>query len=119
MRLRTATALLALCIAGCGAAPAARVPDGRFTVTLDDYMLQPQAIRVPAGPLTVTIVNRGRIAHAFALRSGATATVLRMSAIKPGERASRSFRLAHGHYRMLCPIANHEELGMWGTLVVR
>ena len=44
--------------------------------------------------------------------------MLRIPTIKPGERASRDFQLAAGNYTMFCAIANHEELGMSGTLTV-
>jgi plastocyanin len=114
-----ALAALAVALSACGgAAPVAARPDGRFTVALDDFYLSPQSIRVPAGRLQVTVVNKGRIAHSFRLRAGADNQVLKISAIKPGVSFTRSFRLAPGRYTMFCAIGNHEELGMHGTLVV-
>jgi plastocyanin len=118
---RTFLALVssALALAACGdAGPAVRERGATFTVTLDDYLLRPQSIRVPKRQgLTVTVVNRGRLGHTFRIRS-VNHTVLRLTTIEPGEQRSRSFRLAAGSYRMFCALSNHEELGMHGTLVV-
>jgi plastocyanin len=106
-------------IAGCGdAGPTVRVEGTTFTVVLDDYLMRPQNIRVPSGRrLTVTVVNRGRIGHTFRIRSP-NQNVLVVPTLPPGESASRRFRLAPGGYELYCALANHEELGMHGTLTV-
>jgi plastocyanin len=115
-----ALALVALAVAGCGdAGPSVRERTPNFSVTLDEYYMRPQEIRVPKGRrLTVTIVNRGRLGHTFRIRSE-NRNVLVEPTIKPGERRQRrGFRLAAGNYRMYCVLANHEELGMYGELTV-
>jgi plastocyanin len=116
---RTFLALAALALAGCGGGgPTVREPTGRFAVTLDDYLIRPQQLRVPKRvPLTVTVVNHGRLGHTFRIRS-ANHTVLKLTTIPPGGKASRTFKLAPGRYTMFCALSNHEELGMSGTLVV-
>jgi plastocyanin len=120
-RTRTSLALLATAAAlatACGNGTTTREPTGAFTVTLDDYLIRPQQIRVPKNePLTVTVVNHGRLGHTFRLRS-ANHVVLKLTTIPPGGRAQRTFRLAAGSYTMFCALSNHEELGMHGTLVV-
>jgi plastocyanin len=65
----------------------------------------------------VAVTNRGRLGHAFRIR-GKNRNVLSITTIEPGETKSRSRRLARGTYTMYCVLANHEELGMYGTLVV-
>jgi plastocyanin len=115
-----ALALLAL-LAGCGGQPKiVRERATTFTVTLDDYLIRPQRLSVPGGRrLTVTVVNRGRLGHTFRLRS-TNHTVLKLTTIAPGaSKTSRPFKLAPGSYTMFCALANHEELGMSGTLIVR
>ncbi len=118
-RATLALAIAALLVAGCGdAGPSVRTRSTSFTVTLDDYLIRPQTLRVPKGKrLTVTVANRGRLGHTFRIRS-ANHNVLRFTTIQPGERASRSFELGAGTYTMFCVLGNHEELGMRGTLTV-
>ena len=122
MRFRTRTlavlATTALAMTACGGEQPVRVSSTTFDVTLDDYLIRPQQLRVPAGErLTVRATNRGRLGHTFRIRKGER-NVLRFTTIRPGERASRSFNLAPGTYETYCALANHEELGMHGTLTV-
>jgi plastocyanin len=125
MRTRTATllaAFAALALAsGCGGTGApVRTDATSFTITLDDYLIRPQEITVPAGKrLTVTIVNRGRLGHTLRLRRGSGADVFQQGTIRPGRRVTRRLRPKPGTYTMYCAIANHEELGMHGTFEVR
>jgi plastocyanin len=117
---RTLACLLAtvLVTGGCGGTPTVRERTGSFAVTLDEYLIRPQRVRVPKGEtLTVTVLNRGRLGHTFRVRS-ANHTVLKVTTIPPGGQGRRSFKLAAGRYTMFCALANHEELGMSGTLVV-
>ena len=116
---RTLSLVLAAALAasGCGGAKAVRDASD-FNVTLDDYLIRPQKIRVPKGErLTVTVHNAGRLGHTFRLRS-ANHVVLALTTIPPNGTKSRSFKLAAGSYTMFCALSNHEELGMSGTLVV-
>jgi plastocyanin len=123
MRLRTPTPValvaIALTVSGCGSAGApVRERGTSFTVTLDDFLIRPQELRVPKGKrLTLTVVNRGRLAHTLRIR-GATKNVLAFTAIRPGESKTRAFSPAAGTYTMYCVLANHEELGLYGKLTV-
>ncbi len=118
-RAALAAALAALAAAGCGERPpAVRESAPRVTITLDDFLIRPQTVSVPRGTLTITVVNRGRLGHTFRVRGGVH-NVLKITTLKPGARTSRSVRLAPGAYTMYCALANHEELGMHGTLVIR
>jgi uncharacterized cupredoxin-like copper-binding protein len=122
-RTRTPLALAAVALtalAGCGdAGPTVSERGTSFTITLDDYLIRPQDLSVPGGRrLTVTVVNRGRLGHTFRIRSP-NQNVLVVPTTRPGASASRRFRLAPGRYEMYCALANHEELGMNGTLTVR
>jgi plastocyanin len=111
--------LIAVALAGCGGdEPSARARGGRVAIVLDDFSIRPQTIRARARPLTFTIENRGRIGHNFHLRRGA-GEPLEVTTIFPGEAKSDTVTLARGDYRMVCTVSNHEELGMYGTLVVR
>ena len=111
--------LCALALAACGGSGAAvREPSGTFNVTLDDYLIRPQSIHVPSGRLKLTVTNRGRLGHTLRVRTKTDRNVLAFTTIQPGESKTRSFKLSRGTYTMYCVLANHEELGMYGTLVV-
>lgn len=104
---------------GCGGdEPPTRARDGRVTVALDEFLYAPQALRAPSGELTFALSNRGRVGHTFRLRREGRLYV-KVPTLKPGERERVSRRLEPGAYRFFCAIANHEELGMHGSLVVR
>jgi plastocyanin len=123
-RTRTliAFALCALAAPACGGdAPATRERSRSFTIRLDDYLIRPQRLSAPGGrELSLTVANRGRLGHTLRIRTPRTGkNVLSFTTIEPGESKSRRFRLARGTYRTYCVLANHEELGMYGTLVVR
>ena len=115
----TLVALSGLALAACGGSETpVRERTGSFNVALDDYLIRPQDLQVPNGRrLTVSATNRGRLGHTFRIRA-ATRNVLAITTIEPGETKSRSFRLKAGTYTMYCVLANHEELGMYGTLRV-
>ena len=111
--------LCALTLAACGGSEAAvRERSGKAAVTLDDYLIRPQTISVPRGAVTFTVTNRGRLGHTFRIR-GRTKNVLVMQTLEPGETKTETRKLGKGKYTMYCVLANHEELGMHGTLVVR
>lgn len=109
--------MCALALAACGGSAATVREPAKFAVTLDDYLIRPQKLRVPSGDLTVTVTNRGRLGHTFRIR-GKSRNVLAFTTLEPGETKSRNFKLKRGTYTMYCVLANHEELGMYGTLVV-
>jgi uncharacterized cupredoxin-like copper-binding protein len=120
MPLRLVTVLALLALAGCGSAGApVRTSDTSFTITLDDFTIRPQTLRVPKGKrLTVTVKNEGRLGHTFRLRTKSGANVLAFTTIRPGDSKTRSFNQSPGNFTMYCVLANHEELGMRGRLTV-
>jgi plastocyanin len=121
MPLACAIAVLAaaLLITGCGGAePVARAQNGRVGVRLDEYLIEPQDVSVPAGRVTFDVVDHGRLRHSFRLW-GAGGEPVAVKSLFPGDSATRTAVLAPGEYRMVCTIMNHAELGMTGRLVVR
>ena len=108
MRLRTPTpavlVAIALTVTGCGSAGApVRERGASFTVTLDDYLIRPQELRVPKGRrLTITVVNRGRLGHALRIR-GATKNILAFTTIRPGESKTRSVQPRARHLHDVLP----------------
>jgi plastocyanin len=118
-RLVPACLAAALLAAGCGdrsTQVAAR--DGAVTLVQTDFRFTPQAVRARPGPLEVRLVNRGRLPHNLRVQRGGRDWIA-VAALQPGERASVRARLPAGDYKILCTLANHAELGMYGTLTVR
>jgi plastocyanin len=114
-----AAALAALALGGCGGPPAVVEPrGGRVELELDDFLIRPQSARAPAGRLTFVVSNRGRLPHNFRVR-GRSGDPVQITTLLPGERGSETVTLRRGDYKMLCSVANHEQLGMTGRLVVR
>ena len=113
-------ALSAAALPACGSAePEARARDGRIAVALDDFRYRPQQIQASPGRIRFGLVNRGRLAHTFRLERGEDKIVAKVSSLLPGDRARKAVRVRTGTYRFFCALSNHEELGMYGTLVVK
>jgi plastocyanin len=115
----------AVLLAGCAGGGDPVTVEGRtLRVRLTEYQLEPQDVRVRAGRLRLVAVNRGRLTHNVRLeredpddreRPGEELGGTRTS--QPGDDVSGTIaNLPPGEYRMFCSIANHDDLGMYGTL---
>lgn len=114
---------LALVVGGALAArggqpPAVRPNDGRIAIAMRDFRFEPQRVRARAGNLTFELHNRGRLAHTFRVL-GKEGEVIAEPSLRPGERRTVTKRLKRGRYRIFDALSNYEELGMYGSLVVR
>jgi plastocyanin len=112
--------MLPLLLAGCGADEPApvRAKDDAVALKVEDFRYVPQNLTASPGRLTVALTNRGRLAHTFRVERKNT-IVAKVSSLLPGDRDSTSFKVRKGEYRFFCALSNHEELGMYGTLVVK
>jgi plastocyanin len=127
LRVLIAGLVTAALLAGCGDEPV-RIESRTLSIKLDEYRLMPQDVVVEAGRLRLVATNVGRTTHnlkvvkrdAEDLESlpeeiGGTRTA------QPGESDTITFEakdLPPGEYRMVCTIANHDDLGQYGTLIV-
>jgi plastocyanin len=123
VRFATLAALacaLATAASGCGDdQPTTQTAvGGLMTMFEHDFYFDPQTVHAKPGRLTLQIVNRGRIPHNFRIEK-ASREVGRTSALKPGQSGRVTVRLTRGDYHYFCSVGNHEELGLYGTLVVR
>jgi plastocyanin len=114
-------------VAGCGGEPAAvDVVGATIRVQLDEFRIQPQTIRVKPGRIRLLAHNTGRLTHNLVVESitsnpkkqvvyGTTDTA------HPGQTVHerKPLTLKPGRYRLACTIANHENLGQYGTLIVK
>jgi plastocyanin len=113
--------LLCLLLAGCGAQePAAvKAKHHRIAIEIKDFRYTPQTIEATPGRLRLDIANHGRLAHTLWVSRGDQNIVAKASSLLPGDRTSKTLKVRKGRYRFFCALSNHEELGMYGTLIVR
>ena len=85
-------------------------------IELRDFELVPSDLTVSAGEVTFTLVNAGRYTHDFRIEGeGLDEKSPRVSAGRTGEW---KITLEPGVYHISCPISNHSDRGMTGTLTV-
>jgi uncharacterized cupredoxin-like copper-binding protein len=128
-RSTTAAALVALALAlgGCGDDEVFRTSRPVLDVTLDEYRIVPQNIEVRAGRLKLVVHNAGRLTHNLVIQvpagpDGKPVPIPggRVPTMQPGQTtAPVKVTLTPGEYRIACTIANHDDLGQYGTLKVR
>jgi len=124
---RTATAALligAALGAGCGdderPARATTVTGGQsIRVKGDEYSFDPGRITVTRADseLGITLVNEGRLAHNLIVMDGER-ELGGLRSFPAGEERTLRVRLPPGSYRLVCTVADHEELGMTGEIEV-
>jgi hypothetical protein len=128
-RRATLFALLALCAAllfGCGSdAPYVPASGRAVSLRLDEYRVLPQRVTVPAGRIRIIARNVGRLTHNIAvvqfdrpLGEDEEKQYARTRTAHPGEVVETSVTLKPGKYRLVCTIANHDNLGQYGELKV-
>jgi plastocyanin len=121
-------ALIAACLAlsaGCSEDERVRLPGPVVRVTLDDYAIEPQDLSVPSGRVELVARNVGRLTHNLRVevppeepgeegrQLGGTPTA------QPGQTVRATITLEPGTYRIRCSLANHDDLGMYGTVLAR
>ncbi|MEA2131263.1 MAG: hypothetical protein QOJ85_4154 [Solirubrobacteraceae bacterium] len=126
-RSTTAAALVAIALAlgGCGDDEVFRTSRPVLNITLDEYRIVPQNIEVRPGRLKLIVHNTGRLTHNLVIQvpdgpGGKPVPIERVATMQPGQTAAPvKVTLAPGEYRIVCTIANHDDLGQYGTLKVR
>ena len=89
---------------------------GEVEIQLKDFELVPSDFTVQAGEVTFILINAGRYTHDFRIEGeGIDEKSPRISAGRTGEWA---IELGPGVYQISCPISNHSDRGMIGTLTV-
>jgi len=113
-------------LAGCGGGSKTVVDrDGILRLTLDEYRIVPERIAVAPGRIHIVARNAGRLTHNVVVErrggtSAASPVVLaRTATAHAGQTVTASVDLRPGTYRLVCTIANHENLGQYATLYVR
>jgi plastocyanin len=93
--------------------PAKTVTNGEITVEAFDIHFDVGDITTTAGPLKVTLVNKGALEHTFKVNG----TDFELKA-KGGETKTGTVTLQKGTYDYECAIPGHAQQGMKGTIKV-
>src|SRR3954451_21962970 len=122
---RLAPLLVVGLLAGCGSAKEIVSTDAAVRLRVDEYRLRPQKVRVMGPRVKLVVTDVGRLTHNVKVFSttevdeedkpillGGTTTA------PPGETVTGVVRLKPGRYRLACTIANHDDLGEHGILIV-
>jgi plastocyanin len=128
-RRATLFALLTLFAAplfGCGRdAPYVPASGHAVSLRLDEYRILPQRVTVPAGRVRIVARNVGRLTHNVAvvqfdrpLGEDEERQYARTPTAHPGQVVRTTVTLKPGKYRLVCTIANHDNLGQYGELKV-
>ena len=76
-----------------------------------------KTLTVPAGKLTIKMVNKGSIPHDIAIKGKGIKTV-KGKVVPKGGSTSVTATLKKGKYTFYCTVPGHEQAGMKGTLKV-
>ncbi len=103
--------------AGCGGEEA---PSSEAVATVDvsetEYALDPSDATVDeSGVIEFVASNDGEIEHSLEVEGPEEAAT---DTISPGDSASVEVDLPPGEYKWYCPIGDHEQQGMVGTVTV-
>ena len=90
----------------------------RTAIEVRDFALDPDALSIPAGSVTLAVTNLGPTPHNVKIRDGAGEVLFGTADLREGESESVTGNLEPGGYVMFCDLAGHESLGIRGTLMV-
>jgi len=116
----------AIALGGCGEPAIVPVANRTIGLKLDEYRILPKRVSAPAGQLRLIIRNIGVLTHNVAVETipkvgsdDQPEQIVRTETVHPNQRAEVSFTIQPGTYRLVCTIANHDDLGQTGTLYVK
>jgi uncharacterized cupredoxin-like copper-binding protein len=91
---------------------------GGVSLSETEFKITPASPKVSkTGTITITVTNNGAITHALAVQT--PSGLVKTSHIAPGQSAKLTVNISKaGSYTFYCPIGNHRQAGMHGTLVV-
>jgi uncharacterized cupredoxin-like copper-binding protein len=93
----------------------AEFASGQIEIAFLEYEMKPNKIRVKPGAVTFVLRNEGRFAHDFHVEGpGVDAYAAKFS---PGRTVRLEVALPEGEYKISCPLSNHDQRGMHGTLI--
>ena len=114
-----ALAILALGVLGAvtaGVVAQASTARTTINVTEREFSIKLSARKAPVGVVRFVIHNKGKYAHALAIKEGSLSK--RTPLIEPGKTGTLTVTLKKGAVTLRCPVPGHAALGMKATLGV-
>ena len=113
-------------VAACGDEEPVDSEGRTLRLRLDEFRIVPQNVRVKEGRLRIVATNVGRLTHNVeVVKQDEDDLEERPEEIdgtrtaQPNESAAVTIDdLPAGEYRLICSIANHDDLGQYGRLIV-
>ena len=99
--------------------PTATTPAaGRSSVAIaaTEFKFSPANLDMKAGRVTFRLRNDGGAPHALEVEGNGVEQS--SSVIQGGQSTTLSMNLRPGRYEIYCPVGNHKDMGMTGTLTV-
>jgi uncharacterized cupredoxin-like copper-binding protein len=115
---------LALLLAACGGSSDKADEGGNVLQTIQvsetEFAISPASIELPrAGTYEFAVTNDGQMSHALNIEESGGGNEVESGEIGPGEKKTVRFTFSgDGSFEMYCPIGNHKDQGMEGTITV-
>lgn len=90
--------------------------DGATRVVLTEFAIDPANPTAQAGSVTYEVVNEGNAPHALEIEGNGVEVAT--DVLDGGGSATLEADLEAGEYEWYCPVGNHADQGMKGTLTV-
>jgi plastocyanin len=116
---RLALLLVAAGLLVIGGGAAAVYAQASSTVVMREFEFLPANLRASPGRVTFTLQNTGQFPHNLHIEgNGMAVDVKPDSPVPGGESFTGAVTLPAGTYDTWCPVSNHRDRGMVGTLTV-
>jgi len=114
---------VALLLAACGGSEDESASGDvvqKIQISENEFSLDPSMVTLEqAGTYEFEVTNDGQVTHALEIEEGGGGAEAETGDIAAGETKTLRFTFsAEGSYEMYCPIGNHKDEGMRGTIVV-
>ena len=119
-------ALATVALTGCGGDQPVEIEGRELRLELDEYRITPQDVEITPGRLRIVATNVGRLTHNVKIvkvneddREAPPTEIDGTRTAQPLDTESTTIEaLEPGEYRLACTIANHDDLGQYGKLIV-
>jgi len=134
-KLPMLVAITAVAVVSIGAVAAHAVTSNKaVAVTLNEFNVIPAVQGAPAGSVTFTVKNSGKIEHEFVVlrtlrpagslashngEASEAGNVGEIGSVKPGQQKKLTLTLKKGHYSLLCNLPGHYKSGQFVDFYVR